>query len=495
MDNEERSSQYSSSAAEITSNNSRTRYQKPLRSRFQQYISERYDSPCTIILGLIGITALGSILAFIFPSKDQQSTSWDVASNILGYTYFLSWTLSFYPQIITNYKHPSKAIHGLSLDFIVWNIIGFALYAVYTTSLRCSAVVRKEYADRFGDGVNTTTTTMTTTGVIMNYLIVDNNTNADDSSGSNSTHTAAAVPQVKTNDVAFAWHALILTIITFIQIIYSEKKIRCCQNENDELLVTDTAAAVNDSTRWTDNVEQEGMRLEDSLGDDSFVLNEDDFHQNQGNDNHHHYYQDQSLSSHNTTSLLHHSYENVGTTEKYIHNIQWTKRIACTTKVLICILIITCIGFGISIASHAAQHQKQQQQQQQQLNLLDFLYFLSFVKVGITLIKYIPQVLLNYRRKSTSGWQIWNILLDFTGGTLSIIQLIGDSLSQDGSWTGVIGNPAKLGLGLVSISFDIIFMVQHYVLYRNPQIGNGGIVTAGSGHDTPLLADIHNSLL
>ena len=80
---------------------------------------------------------------------------------------------------------------------------------------------------------------------------------------------------------------------------------------------------------------------------------------------------------------------------------------------------------------------------------------------------------------------------------MSIIQLIGDSLSQDGSWTGVIGNPAKLGLGLVSISFDIIFMVQHYVLYRNPQIDNGGIVAAGSDHDhdTPLLADIHNSLL
>ena len=492
---EERSSQYSSSAAEITSNNSRTLYQKIL-SRFKRYISERYDSPCAIILGFLCITALGSILAFIFPSKDQQSTtSWDIVSNILGYTYFLSWTLSFYPQIITNYKHPSKAIHGLSLDFIVWNIIGFALYAVYTTSLRYSAVVRKEYADRFGDGGNTTTTTMTTRGVILNYLAVSNSTNADDGGGSNSTHAAAAVPQVKTNDVAFAWHALILTIITFIQIIYSERKIRRRQNDNDELLVTNTTAAINDSTRWTDNVEQEGMRLEDSLGDDSFVLNEDDFHQQQANDNHHHYYQDQSLSSHNTTSFLHNSYDNLGTSEKYIHNKQWTKRISCTTKILICILIITCIGFGISIAIHATQHQKQQQQQQ--LNLLDFLYFLSFVKVGITLIKYIPQVLLNYQRKSTSGWQIWNILLDFSGGTLSIIQLIGDSLSQDGSWTGVIGNPAKLGLGLVSISFDIIFMVQHYVLYRNPQIGNGGIVTAGSDHDhdTPLLADIHNSLL
>lgn len=55
---------------------------------------------------------------------------------------------------------------------------------------------------------------------------------------------------------------------------------------------------------------------------------------------------------------------------------------------------------------------------------IDYLYFLSFVKVGVSIVKYIPQVVLNYRRKSTSGWQIWNILLGFSGGTLSIVQLV-----------------------------------------------------------------------
>jgi len=75
------------------------------------------------------------------------------------------------------------------------------------------------------------------------------------------------------------------------------------------------------------------------------------------------------------------------------------------------------------------------------------------------------QVLLNYRRKSTKGWQIWNILLDFSGGTLSIVQLIGDSIAEarvqelsNSSWTtGIVGNPAKFGLGLVSIFFDVSF--------------------------------------
>lgn len=55
---------------------------------------------------------------------------------------------------------------------------------------------------------------------------------------------------------------------------------------------------------------------------------------------------------------------------------------------------------------------------------LDFLYICSYVKLSITLIKYIPQAVMNYRRKSTQGWSIGNILLDFTGGSLSMLQMI-----------------------------------------------------------------------
>jgi len=31
---------------------------------------------------------------------------------------------------------------------------------------------------------------------------------------------------------------------------------------------------------------------------------------------------------------------------------------------------------------------------------------------------------MNYKRKSTSGWSIGNIFLDFTGGLLSILQMV-----------------------------------------------------------------------
>ena len=97
---------------------------------------------------------------------------------------------------------------------------------------------------------------------------------------------------------------------------------------------------------------------------------------------------------------------------------------------------------------------------------LDFLYYCSYVKLFITLIKYVPQAYLNYRRKSTFGWSIGNILLDFTGGLLSIGQMFVISYNQN-DWGSIFGDPTKFGLGLFSVLFDILFILQHYVFYRN----------------------------
>ncbi|KAL1988113.1 hypothetical protein VTN96DRAFT_1144 [Rasamsonia emersonii] len=96
---------------------------------------------------------------------------------------------------------------------------------------------------------------------------------------------------------------------------------------------------------------------------------------------------------------------------------------------------------------------------------IDVLYGISYVKLVITVVKYVPQAWVNYKRKSTVGWNIWQILLDFAGGVLSIGQLILDSAFQE-DWSGVTGNPLKFLLGNISILFDLLFMVQHYILYR-----------------------------
>ena len=54
---------------------------------------------------------------------------------------------------------------------------------------------------------------------------------------------------------------------------------------------------------------------------------------------------------------------------------------------------------------------------------LDWLYFLSMVKIGITLLKYIPQAHFNYQRQSTRGWTVGTVLLDLLGGTFSLAQM------------------------------------------------------------------------
>lgn len=110
------------------------------------------------------------------------------------------------------------------------------------------------------------------------------------------------------------------------------------------------------------------------------------------------------------------------------------------------------------------------------LTWLTYLMVFSYLKLGISLIKYIPQAYMNYRRKSTEGWSIGNVLLDFTGGSLSILQMILQSYNND-EWDLVFGDPTKFGLGLISVLFDIFFMLQHYVFYRQkPQIDNEPLV-------------------
>jgi len=99
---------------------------------------------------------------------------------------------------------------------------------------------------------------------------------------------------------------------------------------------------------------------------------------------------------------------------------------------------------------------------------LDAIYAVSYVKLVVTLVKYTPQVVVNYRNKSTVGWSILQILLDFVGGILSIAQQGIDSYLQ-GDWSGITGNPVKFALGNVSMIYDIIFMTQHYVLYPDAE--------------------------
>jgi cystinosin len=92
--------------------------------------------------------------------------------------------------------------------------------------------------------------------------------------------------------------------------------------------------------------------------------------------------------------------------------------------------------------------------------------YLGLAKAMISFVKYFPQAFKNYTRKSTEGWSIHNVLLDFTGGSCSFAQMFVDvHIHATPDWTVFTSNVPKLILAVESILFDIIFLLQHYVLY------------------------------
>jgi cystinosin len=127
--------------------------------------------------------------------------------------------------------------------------------------------------------------------------------------------------------------------------------------------------------------------------------------------------------------------------------LSWTARIIITG---VSISIVVLLSLGLS-------------------HVLDWYFFLQslgFIKLGMSTIKYVPQAWLNFRRKSTVGWSIGNIILDFSGGCLSILQMFLDAINN-GDWSPFYSNIPKFALGQLSMVFAIIFMIQHYCLYRH----------------------------
>ena len=98
----------------------------------------------------------------------------------------------------------------------------------------------------------------------------------------------------------------------------------------------------------------------------------------------------------------------------------------------------------------------------------DTFLVMGYCKAAISFVKYVPQVYLNYSRKSTVGWSLANVILDFTGGFLSFMQIWINAVALgEPVFTGDAFNLVKFILSCMSILFDSIFLFQHYVLYRD----------------------------
>lgn len=91
---------------------------------------------------------------------------------------------------------------------------------------------------------------------------------------------------------------------------------------------------------------------------------------------------------------------------------------------------------------------------------------LFLLKISMSLIKYIPQVLHNFERKSMQGFAISGVFLDMTGGIASIVQLIFQILKESEiNLSILISNFGKIGLAMVTLIFNTIFISQ-WLLYE-----------------------------
>ena len=297
--------------------------------------------------------------AYLTPNSSSLPASWSPISHYLGYVYFLSWSLSFYPQMLLNISR--KTTVGLSPDFALYNVLGFAAYSTYTFSFYYSDSIRAA------------------------YRLDHNNAN----------------PLVSFQDVLFAGHAIVLSIVGLAQIVY---------------------------------------------------------------------YDGISFSSHQPLSRVAFVLTVVITGKEHSPRsfVPTCVPRAWRSHILFPSAFVTLYGFFVYIVTPS---DTSSAGEYKYMTPIYFMYGLSGIKVFITCIKYVPQFVKNWRRRSTNGWNVWNIILDCSGGVFSLLQLVGDCAST-GDWSGLTGDMVKFVLGLVSIVFDAGFLMQHYVWYGDK--GEGG---------------------
>jgi len=110
------------------------------------------------------------------------------------------------------------------------------------------------------------------------------------------------------------------------------------------------------------------------------------------------------------------------------------------------------------------------------MSFISLVYACGYLKTAISLIKYTPQLYLNWQRKSTNGFAIGMVFCDLCGGLLSIFQTIVSCAYDDSTgllrdhwtWEPFTGNKPKVMLGFIAIFYDLSFFYQHFILYPIP---------------------------
>ncbi|GKT35551.1 Lysosomal cystine transporter like protein [Aduncisulcus paluster] len=96
------------------------------------------------------------------------------------------------------------------------------------------------------------------------------------------------------------------------------------------------------------------------------------------------------------------------------------------------------------------------------------LQILGFIKIIVTITKYIPQAILNYRRKTTYGFAISNIMLDLGGSITQFVQMVLDCVDAH-STSPMFGNIPKFCLSLVPFVYDTLLIIQFCMYGTEPE--------------------------
>lgn len=138
-----------------------------------------------------------------------------------------------------------------------------------------------------------------------------------------------------------------------------------------------------------------------------------------------------------------------------------------TTKLIIFAVLIILLILYFCVDTNNLHQFHSQNFKDQLFTLLDLAIILSYVKIFMSIIKYVPQLSHNYKRKSVMGFSIITIFMDLTGGILSILQLFIDAYLMTGSlsFSILFNNVGKLGLSFVTLFFDCCFIYQ-WLIYE-----------------------------
>ena len=90
------------------------------------------------------------------------------------------------------------------------------------------------------------------------------------------------------------------------------------------------------------------------------------------------------------------------------------------------------------------------------------------LKGFLTMVAYIPQILLIFRNKSTKGYSMIYVSMDYLGCILAIAQIIIDYYNQGSEGVGFMQqlNWGKFSLNFFGIISDSVMLYQHYFLYH-----------------------------